>query len=168
MKNLKKAESLDTAHTNSYQTIEQCQKHNLNEYKFKDIKIGLEAEFKANITEEMVATFCKMTGDINPLHNDLEYAKSKGYQEKVVYGMLTSTFLSTLAGVYLPGKYSLIHSVEILFKKPVFISDSPLTIRGKIIEINEIFKQFTIGFTILNNKGIKVSRGTMKVGILDE
>ena len=140
----------------------------MNEYKFEDIKIGLEEEFKANITEEMVKEFCKITGDINPLHNNIEYAKSKGYNDKVVYGMLTSSFLSTLAGVYLPGKYSLIHSVEILFKKPVFIKDSPLTIKGTVIEINEIFKQFTIRFEIINNKEQKVSRGTMKVGILNE
>ena len=139
----------------------------MNEYKFKDIKIGLEEKFQVSITEEMVEAFCKITGDVNPLHRDLEYAKSKGYQEKVVYGMLTSSFLSTLAGVYLPGKYSLIHSVEILFKKPVLISDSPLTIKGKVTEINEVFKQFTINFEILNNKDKKVSRGIMKVGILD-
>ena len=116
----------------------------------------------------MLKTFCEITGDINPLHNDLEYAKSKGYNEKVVYGMLTSSFLSTLAGVYLPGKYSIIHSVEILFKKPVFVSDSPLTIKGKVIEINEMFKQFTIGFEIFNNKDEKVSRGKMKVGVLND
>ncbi len=140
----------------------------MNEYKFEDIKIGLEESFKVNITEDMVKNFCEITGDINPLHNDIKYAKSKGYDDKVVYGMLTSSFLSTLAGVYLPGKYSLIHSVEILFKKPVFIKDSPLTIKGKVIEINEIFKQFTIRFEIVNNKEQKVSRGTMKVGILNE
>lgn len=140
----------------------------MNEYKFEDIKVGLEEEFKVNITEKMVETFCEITGDINPLHKDIDYAKSKGYEEKVVYGMLTSSFLSTLAGVYLPGKYSLIHSVEILFKKPVFLSNSPLTIKGKVIEINELFKQFTVRFEILNNKNEKVSRGTMKVGVLDE
>ena len=140
----------------------------MNEYKFEDIKVGLEESFQVFITEEMVEAFCKITGDVNPLHNDLDYAKSKGYQEKVVYGMLTSSFLSTLAGVYLPGKYSLIHSVEILFKKPVFISDSPLTIKGKVIDINEVFKQFTISFEILNNNSKKVSRGIMKVGALDE
>ena len=140
----------------------------MNKYKFKDIKVGLEEQFKVNITEDMVKDFCKITGDINPLHNDIEYAKSKGYNDKVVYGMLTSSFLSTLAGVYLPGKYSLIHSVEILFKKPVFIKDSPLTIKGKVIEINEIFKQFTIRFEIINNKEQKVSRGTMKVGVINE
>ncbi len=143
-------------------------KNTLKQYKFEDIKIGLEEQFKATITDEMLKTFCEITGDINPLHNDLEYAKSKGYNEKVVYGMLTSSFLSTLAGVYLPGKYSIIHSVEILFKKPVFVSDSPLTIKGKVIEINEMFKQFTIGFEIFNNKNEKVSRGKMKVGVLND
>ena len=140
----------------------------MNEYKFEDIEIGLEEKFQISITEEMLRDFGKLTGDINPLHNDLDYAKSKGYNEKVVYGMLTSSFLSTLAGVYLPGKYSIIHSVEILFKRPVFISENPLTIKGKVIEKNEIFKQFTIKFEITNNKNEKVIRGTMKVGVLDE
>ena len=149
----------------------------MNKYKFENIKIGMEEEFKVSITDEMIKEFCKITGDINPLHNDIEYAKSKGYQEKVVYGMLnekvvygllTSSFLSTLAGVYLPGEYSLIHSVEILFKKPVFISSNPLTIKGKVTEINDTFKQFTMNVEILNNKGEKVLRGKMKVGIIDE
>ena len=140
----------------------------MNEYKFEDIKIGLNKEFKVSITEEMMEMFYKITGDNNPLHNNLDYAKSKGFNEKVVYGMLTSSFLSTLAGVYLPGKYSIIHSVEILFKKPVFISENPLTVKGTVEEINEVFKQFTIKFEITNNKNEKVTRGTMKVGVLDE
>ena len=71
----------------------------MNKYKFEDIRIGLEEEFKANITEEMVKEFREITGDINPLHNDIEYAKSKGYDDKVVYGMLTSSFLSTLGSI---------------------------------------------------------------------
>ena len=82
--------------------------------------------------------------------------------------VLTSSFLSTLAGVYLPGKYSLIHEVNVLFKKPVFVSDSPLTIKGKVIDINEIFKQITIKVEIVNKNNDKVLRGTMKVGIINE
>ena len=152
----------------SYKTSGQHGKNILKEYKFEDIKIGLEEQFQVSITDKMLGSFCEITGDINPLHNDLEYAKSKGYNQKVVYGMLTSSFVSTLAGVYLPGKYSLIHSVEILFKKPVYLSDNPLTINGKVIEINETFKQFTIKFEILNSKQQKVVRGKMKVGVINE
>ena len=140
----------------------------MNNYKYEDIKIGMIEQFNVNLTENMVDDFFKITGDINPLHIDLAYAKSKGFKEKVVYGMLTSSFLSTLAGVYLPGKYSLIHEVDILYKKPVFISDSPLTIRGEVVEKNDLFKQFTIKFDILNKENKKVVRGTMKVGVLDE
>ena len=139
-----------------------------NMYKFNDIKLGMSESFEATITEEKVDEFRKITEDINPLHNDIEYAKSKGYNEKVVYGMLTSSFLSTLAGVYLPGKYSLIHSVEIIFKKPVFISDSPLTIKGIVSEINEDFKQIKINVSITNKKQEKVCRGIMKVGVINE
>lgn len=140
----------------------------MNKYTFKDIKIGLEEEFQVSITKEMVETFRNITNDINPLHTDIEYAKSKGYEETVIYGMLTSSFLSTLAGVYLPGKYSLIHSVEILFKKPVFISSNPLTVKGKVIEVNKAFKQFTIKVEILDKNSEKVLRGIMKVGVIDE
>ncbi len=140
----------------------------MKEYKFDDIKIGMECEFTSKLTEEKMNDFLKITNDINPLHNDKDYAISKGYNDKVVYGMLTSSFLSTLAGVYLPGKYSLIHSVEILFKKPVYLKDSPLTIKGKVVEKNEMFKEFTIKYEILNNKNEKVTRGTMKVGVINE
>ncbi len=139
-----------------------------NMYKFNDIKLGMSESFEATITEEKVDEFRKITEDINPLHNDIEYAKQKGYINKVVFGMLTASFLSTLAGVYLPGKYSLIHSVEILFKKAVYINDSPLTIVGTVTEINKDFKQFTMKVSIFNNKKEKVCRGIMKVGVTDE
>ena len=140
----------------------------MNEYKFEDIKLGLEHEFEVELTQEKMDAFLSITEDINPLHNNKEFALSKGYEDKVVYGMLTSSFLSTLAGVYLPGKYSLIHSVDILFKKPVYLKDSPLTIKGKVIDKNDIFKEFTIKYEMLNNNNVKVTRGTMKVGLLDE
>lgn len=139
----------------------------MNEYKYSDINIGMEEGFEFNITEDMLSKFKDITGDINPLHNDLEFARENHFDEKVVYGMLTSSFFSTLAGVYLPGKYSLIHNVEIIFKKPVFVSDSPFNIRGKVIEKNDIFKQITIQVTINNNKNQKVCRGIMKVGFLE-
>lgn len=81
--------------------------------------------------------------------------------------MLTSSFYSTLAGVYLPGKFCLIHSVEIKFAKPVYIDDR-LSIEGKITDKNDTFKQLTIKVTIRNQNGEKVSRGILKAGVQDE
>ena len=138
----------------------------MNEYSFEEINLNQEESFSVRVTEEMMNKFLDITGDINPLHTDIEFAKSKGYNNKVVYGMLTSSFLSTLAGVYLPGKNSLIQSVETLFKKPVFPGDT-LLIKGQVVEKFDNINRITVKVTITNDRNEKVCRGTMQIGVLD-
>lgn len=140
----------------------------MNHYSFEDIKVGQTISFEYELNQEKMDMFKKITGDENPLHNNLEYAKKAGYSEKVVYGMLTSAILSTLAGVYLPGEYSLIHSVEIDFVKPVYLSKCPLTIEAKVSELEERFKVFKLKYTIRDCEGTKVSKGTMQIGFTNK
>lgn len=139
----------------------------MNEYKFFDIKVGHTEAFNIKIDAVMMDKFLEISGDNNPLHINSEYAKSKGFIDKVVYGMLTSSFYSTLVGVYLPGKYCILQGMDIQFSKPVFINDS-LTITGKVSYINEAYKQIEIKATIVNQENKKVSKATIKVGVMDE
>ena len=139
----------------------------MNHYTYEELEVGHLESFSYELNEEKMDLFKTITNDINPLHNDLEFAKEKGYSEKVVYGMLTTSILSTLAGVYLPGEKSLIHSVEINFTNPVFLSNCPLTVSGVITEKDDRFRVITIKYTITDIKGVKVSRGKVKVGFLD-
>jgi len=138
----------------------------MNNYSFEDIKVGMEESFTISVTPEMMENFKQITGDVNPLHMDEAYAKEKGYLGKVAYGMLTASFLSTLAGVYLPGAKSLIHSVETKFVKPVYSGDI-LTVSGKVTELQEVFSVFTMKVEIHNQNGEKVLRGKMKIGVLE-
>ena len=139
----------------------------MNSYKFVDINVGLEESFSVRVNSEKLDKFLKISGDINPLHTDAEYSKSKGFSDRVVYGMLTSSFFSTLVGVYLPGKYCILQGVDIQFSKPVYIDDI-LTITGKVIYINEAYKQLEIKAVIINQDNIKVSKSTIRVGVIDE
>ena len=139
----------------------------MNSYKFVDIHVGLEDSFSVRLNSEKIDTFLKISGDINPLHTDAEYSKSKGFSDRVVYGMLTSSFFSTLVGVYLPGKYCILQGVDIQFSKPVYIDDI-LTITGKVSYINEAYKQLEIKAVIINQDNKKVSKATIKVGVMDE
>ena len=139
----------------------------MNSYKFVDINVGLEESFSARVNSEKLDKFLKISGDVNPLHTDAEYSKSKGFSDRVVYGMLTSSFFSTLVGVYLPGKYCILQGVDIQFSKPVYIDDI-LTITGKVIYINEAYKQLEIKAVIINQDNKKVSKATIKVGVMDE
>lgn len=136
-------------------------------FKYEEIMLGQSAEFKQVIREGDLEQFGQLSGDINPLHTDCQFAQNKGYSGKVVYGMLEAAYYSTLVGVYLPGQNCLLHSIEVKFVKPVYVNDQ-LTIRGKVIEKNDLFKQLTIRAEIINQDHLKVSKALIKVGVMSE
>ena len=134
----------------------------MNNYRFEDLSVGMSDSFDVTITPEMLEQFKGITGDINPLHNDEEFAKSKGHPGRVAFGMLTASFLSTLAGVYIPGERSLIQQVETKFSNPVYIGDT-LTVKGEIVELIESVSRLELKVTITNQNGKKVLRGKMQI-----
>lgn len=138
----------------------------MNAYTYEQISVGHKESFEVKVTEEMMECFLQITGDVNPLHMDAGYAMKRNYADKVVYGMLTSSFYSTLAGVYLPGKYSLIHSVESKFLRPVYVGDA-LTVSGTVREKEDACRLLILNLLITNQKDEKVSRGTMQIKMLD-
>ena len=136
----------------------------MNTYKFEDLHIGLNAEFVVTVTKEMVDSFLNISQDNNPLHVDVQFAKNRGFKDKVVYGMLTSSFYSKLIGVYLPGRHCLLHGIKINFNHPVFTGDV-LTVHGEISYVNETYKQIEIKAHITNQDNKKVSTANIKVGV---
>lgn len=132
----------------------------MNSYVIEDIYIGMKEEFSVTITEDMQAFFWKITKDENPLHLDSYYAKKKGFSERIVYGMCTASFYSTLVGVYLPGEYCLFRECSVQFTKPVYINDT-LRVIGKVIEIDKRFNCITIKALIINQNNDKVSRAKL-------
>lgn len=138
----------------------------MNTYKYENIYVGLSHSFQVRIDQKVQDSFSNITGDINPLHRDAAFAKRKGYEDCVVFGMLTASYYSTLAGVYLPGENSLLHGVDAKFLKPVFVGDI-LTVEGKVSEKNDAYKLLIIKASICNQNGEKVSRGIIRVGVLE-
>jgi acyl dehydratase len=136
----------------------------LNNYSFKQLSIGQTESFGTEITEEKMQLFCRLTGDVSPIHLSDATAAKRGFSGRVVYGMLCAGLFSTLAGVYLPGESCLLHSVETKFLKPVFIGDA-LTISGTVTEKNEAFNTITIKALITNQNGEKVTKAVIKAGV---
>ena len=138
----------------------------MNDYTFADILVGQTASFARTITQEMEDSFREITGDENPLHKDDNFAKETGkgkFERHVAFGMLTASLYSTMAGMYLPGKYSLIHSFdEISFPKPVFAGDI-LTVTGEVVEKTEGLNLLMLKVVIRNQNNKIVSKAKMKV-----
>lgn len=138
----------------------------MNEYSFSEIQLGQTESFSKEITVEMENAFRQMSGDINPLHADDDFATEIGgtkFKKHVTFGMLTASLYSTMAGVYLPGKYSLIHSIDnIKFPKPVFAGDV-LTVTGTVEEKQEGLNLIQIKVRIINQDDKCVSSADMKI-----
>ncbi len=141
----------------------------MNDYRFSDIEIGMEASFSKNVTIEMENSFRELSGDENPLHKDDEFAKdiSDGkFQSHAAFGMLTASLYSTMAGMYLPGKYSLIHSFnELSFLNPVFVGDE-LTVTGQVVDKVDDLRLIVLKVSIRNQEKKVVSRAKMKVLVM--
>ncbi len=138
--------------------------HILQHFTLPELSVGMEQHFTMHITEQMMAQFFAMTGDCSPIHIDENYATARGFGGRVVYGMLSASMISTLAGVYLPGEHCLLHQVNSKFVNPVFVGDV-LTVSGRIVEISETFSTITVKFTITNQDGKKVTRGNYVAGL---
>ena len=141
----------------------------MNEYTIEEIQVGMSASFKKLITKEMEDSFRVITGDENPLHKEDDFAleiSGGNFKGHAAFGMLTASFYSTVAGMYLPGKYSLIHSFdEISFMKPVFVGDE-LTVNAEVIDKDEALKMISLKIIIKNQDNKKVSRAKMKVLVM--
>ena len=137
----------------------------MNNYTFEELSIGQSESFEVTVTAEMMDSFLKISGDINPLHNDKNYAKEQGYADRVVYGLLTTSFISKLVGVLLPGEKCLLQGVEVKYLRPVYIGDTLLVI-GIVDELHESVQRASIKVSISNQDNKKVVKGKAEVGFL--
>lgn len=136
----------------------------MNALDWNALGLGVWAEFDVVVTQDMLERFRADTGDHNPLHHDSDYALKEGFEGPVVYGLLTASFLSRLAGVHLPGERCLLQGVDASFHKPVYVGDR-LTVRGEVTYRNEACRQAEIACRITNQHGDRVVRARLKVGV---
>lgn len=135
-----------------------------NQYKFDEIKVGLEYKFTEKITKTSLDNFANLSGDYNPLHMDENYAKNTEFKKCVCHGMLLASFFSKLIGMYLPGKNALYFSQTLNFQNPCFVDDI-VTIQGQVIDKSDSTRILTLKTTIHNQVGSCLIDGIAKVMI---
>lgn len=131
---------------------------------FDEIKVGSSYSFKRTITSQDVLQFSSLSGDVNPLHVDDEFAKKSPFRRKVVHGLLTASLFSTLIGMYCPGQNSLYLSQTLRFKKPLFY-DETVNVNGIVMAKVDSLKIVTIKTEITRGADLIVS-GEAQVKII--
>ncbi len=124
----------------------------------EELNIGDQASFTKMFTQADVNLFAEISGDLNPVHIDEEYAKKSIFHKRVVHGALVASLFSTVLGTSLPGCGSIYLNQESKFIKPVFIDD---TITATVI-VNEIIAErnrVVLGTVATNQHGETVVVG---------
>ena len=134
----------------------------LNELSYNDISIGQQESFMIIITESMVEKFSNLSGDLNPLHMDNEFAESSSFKKRIVHGMLLASFFSQLIGMKLPGKNALYFSQTLNFRSPCYIDDE-IEVIGKVIEKSDSTQIITVSTTIFNKSKTCLIDGIAKI-----
>ena len=136
----------------------------MNEYRWSELPLGLSARFDAGISDESMRLFGQISGDVSPIHVDESFARQRGFPGRVAFGLLTSSFYSTLVGVYLPGRWALLHGLDVELKAPAFVGDR-LTIAGEIVHRTEAYRRLEIKASIVNDAGKVISKAKIRVGV---
>jgi len=84
---------------------------------------GMKREWIFSFSMKKMLTFAKLSGDYNPIHLDSDFAKSKGFDSPIIYGLLLSSQMSRLIGQELPDKNAVLTGIQIDFIKPSYPED---------------------------------------------
>lgn len=132
---------------------------------YDDLSVGQTAHLSKTITEDDIQCFIEITGDVNPLHIDEQFAKRTFFKKRVVHGMLTASLFSTLVGMYLPGIGAIYRSQTLEFLKPVYVGDT-VTASFEITKIDPEEEIIEIDAFILNQEGATVVKGKATAGLI--
>jgi 3-hydroxybutyryl-CoA dehydratase len=93
-------------------------------YFLEDLEPDMEATFAKTISEAYIVMFSGVTGDMNPVHVNEEFARNTVFKGRIAHGMLTGSLISTVLGMKLPGPGSIYVSQTLKFLAPVRVGDT--------------------------------------------
>ena len=109
----------------------------------EDLSVGQSAELVRAVTEADIVAFAAVTGDINPVHLDADYAATTSFGERIAHGMLSAGHISAVLGTVLPGPGAVYLSQTLAFKRPVKIG-AEVTAKVTVTAIDEAKGRVTL------------------------
>jgi len=79
--------------------------------------IGRTAVRHLRVSADMIDQFASLSGDRSPIHMADASAQQRGFQARVVHGMLLAALVSAIIGMELPGESGVLQDMQFAFPK---------------------------------------------------
>ena len=129
---------------------------------YDTLSVGDSAIFEKTLTEKELVLFAAVSGDVNPLHLDAEFAKTTMFGEQIAHGMWSGSLISAALATTLPGPGTIYMGQELSFRRPVKLGDT-LTVKLTVKEKQDAKKIVILDCLVTNQKDEKVVLGTATV-----
>jgi len=106
----------------------------LSNFPYDEISIGQTASYSKLVTDQDILMFSAVSGDVNPVHLDEEYAAGTMFGGRIAHGMLTGAVISAALAMKLPGPGVIYLGQTLRFSRPVKPGDritARLEVTGK-------------------------------------
>jgi len=118
------------------------------------------------ISRSMLALYAEASGDHNPIHIDIDFAKKSGLSDVIAHGMLVMSFLAQAITNIFPQES--IKKFDTKFISMTNINDI-LTCEGKVIdiELKDSIKKLFLNLVVLDELGVKKLSGSAIIELME-
>ena len=129
---------------------------------YDDISLGQTASFSKQVEEQDIQMFSAVSGDVNPVHLDEEFAAGTMFRGRIAHGMLTGAVISAALAMELPGPGTIYLGQTLRFSRPVKIGDR-ITAHLKVTDKQDDKKIITLACEVFNQDEKIVASGEAQV-----
>lgn len=128
---------------------------------YDELQEGDSATYVRTLTEAELVLFAAVSGDVNPVHLDSEFAAESVFRERIAHGMWSGSLISAALATVMPGPGTIYREQSLSFKGPVRLDDT-LTVNLKVVSKH---RQNLVIFScdVRNQNGERIVFGDAKV-----
>ena len=113
-----------------------------------------------HVTDEHIESFARLSGDRNPVHFDDDFARRIGFDGRIAHGAVTTSLLSAVLGMDLPGPGSVFLEQRVRYLAPVKPGDT-IVAAVEVTRVREDKPIVTLAASITNTSGVRVAEGEL-------
>jgi|SRR5690554_368545 len=129
---------------------------------FNDLSVGQQAHFERTLSTEIIRQFAAVSGDVNPVHLDAQYAATTAFAEPIGHGMWLAALVSAAIATGLPGPGSVYRSQQLQFRQPIKVGDTAV-VTLTVKELKARMRLVVLDCQVHNQAGVLLLRGEAEV-----
>jgi 3-hydroxybutyryl-CoA dehydratase len=134
----------------------------LSNFTYDEIQIGQTARYSKVVESRDIQLFAAVSGDVNPVHLDADFAATTPFKGPIAHGMLTGALISAALALELPGPGTIYLGQSLRFRLPVRPGDA-ISIQLEVTEKRDKRKVVTLDCKAFNQNDKLVASGTAEV-----